>query len=291
MSDIIDFTDDVIVPDDFDPTAETYDLESETPASPSPTTSSETENADGLADAQPAEPTITPEPEASPQPELPAAPQSIKVKYNHEEREIGLEEAALLAQKGMNYDKLEARLKALEANDSRSARLAKHLGYENVEEMFAAAEENFVKRQIQELVDEGNTEAMARFLVQQRMAEAAKTEAAQVPEPSQGEPTPKPDPSGLTPERKAELDEFVKAYPGITKLPDEVIAANRNGVRLLVAYERYQNKAALDELAILKQNQAAAAKAPVSGVTGKSAQSSTSEADDAFLKGFNSDAW
>ena len=182
MSDIVDFTDDFIVPDDFDPSAEAYDLEGGTPEADGPTTSPAPENTDEPATPEPAEPTITPEPPAEPQPEsvIPSAPQSIKVKYNHEEREIGLEEAALLAQKGMNYDKLEARLKALEANDSRSASLARRLGYENAEEMFAAAEENFEKRQIQELVDEGNTEAMAKFLVQQRKAEAARLEAARV---------------------------------------------------------------------------------------------------------------
>jgi hypothetical protein len=95
----------------------------------------------------------------------------------------------------------------------------------------------------------------------------------------------------MTPERKAELMEFVKAHPGVTELPEEVVRMNRNGVRLLVAYERFQNQAALKELAILKQNQAAAAKAPVSGVTGKPGVKPKQQEDDPFLRGFDSDPW
>ena len=47
-----------------------------------------------------------------------------------------------------------------------------------------------------------------------------------------------------------------------------------------------EKKAALDELAILKQNQAAAAKGPVTGTVGK-AEPEKPEAEDPFLKGFN----
>ena len=48
------------------------------------------------------------------------------------------------------------------------------------------------------------------------------------------------------------------------------------------------NKAAQNELAILKQNQAAAVKAPVTGTTGKAAPK-VDEPDDPFLLGFNKD--
>ena len=69
-----------------------------------------------------------------------------------------------------------------------------------------------------------------------------------------------------------------------------MIETNQKGVRLLVAYERYQNQSAINELAVLKQNQAAAARAPVSGVTGRTA--SPEPPEDVFLKGFNADnAW
>ena len=141
-------------------------------------------------------------------------------------------------------------------------------------------------------MDAGNTEAMARFLVEQKMAKAAPSAPQEQPQ-AQGQPTPAGQPqSSMSPEREAELREFVRAYPGVTKLPDEVIADNAKGVRLLVAYERYKNKAALNELAILKQNQAAAAKAPVSGVTGKAAPKDADPyKNDPFMKGFDADSW
>ena len=136
-------------------------------------------------------------------------------------------------------------------------------------------------------MEDGNTEAMARFLVDQQMKEAS-AESAPNPEPTQEAPSTVPQRPPLSPERKAELDEFIRAYPGVTKLPDEVIVANRQGVRLLVAYERYINQSARKELAILKQNQASAAKAPVRGVEGKAASVSGGPIDDPFLKGFDS---
>lgn len=68
---------------------------------------------DGAVDPVPTDPTpqdpmlndpVDPAIPADPQPTDPI-PQTIKVKYNHEEREIPLDEAIQLAQKGMNYDK------------------------------------------------------------------------------------------------------------------------------------------------------------------------------------------
>lgn len=283
MSDVFNFDDDVILPEGFDPNSESYEFsEGEPSGETAPTTEPVAETgvpAEPSAAAEPA-PTTVPEPVAVP------IPQTIKVKFNHEERELTFDEAARYAQMGMNYDKLQERLNGFEAQNAKSDRLAKNLGYADANEMIAAAEQNYYNRQVKELMEDGNTEAMAKFLVDQRMAKAAEVERqAQQP---QEQPTPAPSNSRFTPERRAELDEFVRAYPGVTKLPDEVITANRNGVRLLVAYERYQNKKALDELAILRQNQAAAARAPVSGVTGK-AGTPPAQAEDPFLKGLEAD--
>lgn len=275
---IPDFSEDYIVPQDFDPNAESYDFgseEAETTQPESQTTPDETPSA---------EPTTTPDTPPAEQEQTPQ-PQTVRIKFNHEEMDLPIDQIQVLAQKGMNYDKLMERVTKADAFNERSGRLAKELGYASAEEMIAQAEQNHINRQVEALMDEGNTEAMARFLVEQRM------KAAQ-PAP-QPEPTPQQEPARptLSPERKAELDEFIRAFPGVTKLPDEVIAANRSGVRLSLAYERYLNKSAKQELAILKQNQAAAAKAPVTGVMGKPSPQAQSEAEDPFLKGFNSDIY
>lgn len=277
------FADDAILPDDFDPNAETYTFTEDEPSGEqTPTIETVTET-----DApQETEQITEPAPTTVTEPAAPVIPQTIKVRFNHEERELSFDEAARYAQMGMNYDKLQERINGFEAQNAKTNRLAKNLGYADANEMIAAAEQNYYNRRVKELMDDGNTEAMAKFLVDQQIAKAAEAEK-QVQQP-QEQPTPAPRTTTFTPERKAELDEFVRAYPGVTKLPDEVIAANKSGVRLLVAYERFKNKAALDELAILRQNQAAAARAPVSGVTGKAA-AQPPQADDPFLKGLDSE--
>ena len=48
--------------------------------------------------------------------EEPEVPAKFKVKFNHEEKELGYDEAVPLIQKGMNYDKLQERLQALESD-------------------------------------------------------------------------------------------------------------------------------------------------------------------------------
>lgn len=286
---MMDYSDDAILPDDFDPNDPTYTLDrGMTDTAPTGETTPTTEE---VAESNVAEQSMDASTtEQSDQP----APTTVKIKYNHEDRELTLDEAAILAQKGLNYDKIEQRMRALEAYEARSARLAQSLGYQSSDEMIAAAEQNHINRQIRELVDAGNTEAMARFLVEQKMAKANQSFAAQAPTP-QVLPTPAASSatSGLTPERQAELAEFVNRFPGVTKLPDEVIADNRRGVRLSDAYERYQSKLAnseqtklRQELAVLKQNQAAAAKAPVSGTVGKAAPAKE-EPEEPFMKGFN----
>ena len=298
--------DDAILPEGFDPNADNFDFGIEggeqpaapttepTPAEPATETtdSQQASVLDALLNPQPttAE-TQTPEAQAQqgqPAPADAPAPQTIKIRFNHEDREIGLDEAAVLAQKGLNYDKLNQRVQEFEATHAKSDQLAKQLGYKSTDEMIAAAAENFRSRQVRELVDAGNTEAVAQFLVDQRMAKAqAEASALANAEAQPQQPAAEPGRPQISPEREAELKEFVTNYPGITKLPDEVIAANRKGVRLLVAYERYLNKAARDELAVLKQNQAAAAKAPVNGAIGK-ASAPDAGVDDPFLKGFES---
>lgn len=309
---------DMILPDDFDPNNENYDLFAEpstssAPAAETPTTETmptetdpavtETQTASPEQTTPPAQPETT-IPDAVPpteqveqpsEPSVPQMPQTIKVKFNHEEREIGLDEAAILAQKGMNYDKLQQRIADLEARSNRSEVLARQLGFNSSDEMLEAAGKNFVDRQVQDLVADGNTEAMARFLVEQQMAKAAESvKKPAAPEPETAQETP-----SMTPERRSELLEFVHAYPDASRnpLPQEVIDANKSGVRLLVAYERYLHKAALKErddalkeLAIQKQNQEAAGRAPVSGVTGKPVAQKKQE-DDPFVMGFDSDNW
>jgi len=302
---------DAILPDDFDVNNPNYSLDSTPEEAPTTETESETNAQEVVQESETTEPT-TPQVET----EQPAIPQTVKVKFNHEERELSLDEAATYAQKGMNYDKLNERVQGFEAANARNERLAKRLGYENAGEMIDAAEKNYYNRQVRELIDAGNTEAMARFLVDQQMKEEGLAkEQPQAQAPVQESSAPK-----INPDRKAELDEFIAAFPGVTILPPEVITANRSGVRLKDAYSNYMSKQAQiqnqtvtpqvsapqapaqpqlseveklrQENQILKQNQASAAMAPVTGVTGRPSTDTVDPLEnDPFMKGFNYDQW
>lgn len=281
---------DMILPEGFDPEKGDANFDADgnlldAPVEAEPTTAeAQTETNEGTTEpvAETEEPTTVPE-EAS---ETPVAP-TVKVRYNHEDRELSLDEAALLAQKGMNFDKIEAKSRDQEARLNKYDQMAKMFGYENADAMLTQAEENFMESKVKDLVDQGNTEAMARFLVKQEME---KNRPQQTKPIQQG---------GLTPERKAEIDEFARNYPGVTKIPDEVFALNRKGLNLSAAYGVYQKQIALEqenakaktvqnELAILKQNQASAARGPVTGTTGMAAPEKE-EPEDPFLKGFENE--
>lgn len=287
---------DMILPEGFNPELgdQNFDDEGnlvEAPAQEEPTTATpeaETElTAAGTEEAPATDPTTSQDgQEAEPE------PQKVKVKFNHEERELTLDEAAVYAQKGMNFDKVSQRAKEQEEKLTRYEEMAKLFGYENAEAMMTQAEKNFVEVKVKDLMDQGNSEAISRFLVNQELASRR---------PTASKPAASPETGGISSDRKAELDEFVASHPGVTQLPEEVIEMNRGGIRLKTAYEFYEKKQALDkameaskatqnELAILRQNQAAAAKAPVTGTTGKAAPAGQAdEANDPFLMGFNRD--
>lgn len=224
-------------------------------------------------------------------------PQTLKVRFNHEDRELSMDEATVYAQKGMNYDRIEQRSREQEARLSKYEDMAKMFGFENADAMMSQAKDNYVNVKIQELVNQGNSEAMARFLVQQEMKE--QNANAQAPQATQAESNEPPVLRGVAPEIKEQIKEFAAAYPDVTKIPDEVFKMHTEGVRLKTAYAIWENKnsmekvqaekqAALNELAILKQNQAAAAKGPVTGTVGI-APPAKDEPEDPFLKGFNLD--
>lgn len=232
--------------------------------------------------------------------QIEAPRQTLKIRYNHQDKELSMDEAAILAQKGMNYDRIEQRSREQGSKLNRYEELAKRFGFESAEAMMSQAEQNFVEVRVQDLVNQGNSEAVARFLVGQEMKEqkqAAATE--QQPQEVSDIDTPPEPTTGLTPEIKQEIQEFSAAYPGVTKIPEEVFKMHQDGVKLKTAYAIWERnnayeqaqaerQAAINELAILKQNQAAAARGPVTGTTGKTAPTKE-EADDPFLRGFNLD--
>lgn len=285
------FEDDVIMPEGYEEGVDIFGMAMD--ADPNPTMEQEPAQAQTL-ESEPEEqvvPAQATEPTTAPQTEVqePAQAQTIRIKYNHEEREIDLNEAATLAQKGMAYDKAKAKADQYEQSIGQMEQEAKALGYDSVQAMLDAARKSFEDHRVQALIDEGNTEAMARFLVNQEAKERSQA-LSQAAQPAAGMPEAQESPAPASAFKDGEVEEFVKLYPGVTQIPPEVIKAHREGVRLSVAFEKYQTKQAQEELRVLRQNQAAAAKAPVStGVTGGGGSNPPEK--DPFLEGFDSDNW
>lgn len=94
----------------------------------------------------------------------------------------------------------------------------------------------------------------------------------------------------------AEVTQLKALFPKVEEIPDEVLnVAATKDISVVTAYLAYREnesaKAAESlkkENAILKQNAASAAKAPVKGVTGGGA---SADKVDYFMKGFESDPW
>ena len=207
----------------------------------------------------------------------------VRIKYNHEEKELELDEAAQWVQKGFHHDKISPTYE-------KAATLAKQMGYKTADEMIKAAEDNFIAQQVQELVDEGVHESVAETVVRAKLGMLKHPDPEPEVEPA---PIAQPDPAA---QRQAEIDRdidlFIKAYPGVTQVPDAVLKTCReNGTPLVAAYAKWEAEQAKQELKILRQNQAAAAKAPVGGATTHGNVNMKAQEKDPFTEGFDSDVW
>jgi len=263
-----DFADDAILPAVYTEGADIFADAVDDGAAPAIETPAPEE---GTEEAAPEE--ETPAIETQPAEELPTEKKVFKVKHNHEERDVTEDEAVPLIEKGLNYDKVSQRKAELETRQTQSDELASLLGYAGTDEMLEAARTNYIEQRVAALVDDGVHEAIARDLVQRDLDKKPVVQKVETESPDA--------------ERDKDLDAFVKLNPGVTKLPPEVVEAVKNGVTLTLAYERFKNKQTLEENRILKQNQAAAAKAPVATTTKQGGAMGT--AKDPFLAGFDSD--
>ncbi len=144
-------------------------------------------------------------------------------------------------------------------------------------------------------LEAGMTEGVARLVAK----EAAGGEYS-----LNDEAEPKPADQSAEPEKThipvrdfaAEVKQLKALFPKVEEIPDEVLnVAATKDISVVTAYLAYREnesaKAAESlkkENAILKQNAASAAKAPVKGVTGGGA---SADKVDYFMKGFESDPW
>lgn len=213
----------------------------------------------------------------------------FKANIDHSERDIELDPSELPAiyQKAQALDRYQNKFSEAEKEFKSWDALARGLNYENRQAMMQGAMDGA----IQSYMDEhpGVPEDMARdFITRKFNLEAPERVSAQTADAPQS-----------TRDFKSEVAALFSAYPQARSmpLPDEVTSdALENNKPLVQAYADYQAKAASAkaknaerENKILKQNQASAAKAPVSKVTGGGKTDTSPE--DPFITGFNSDEW
>lgn len=145
----------------------------------------------------------------------------------------------------------------------------------------------------QEQIDNGMTEAVAKMVAANESDGKTYSLTDETPEPeAQQTAESKQDRDFLN-----EVNQLKVLYPDFKTMPNEVASAVANGAPLLTAYVAYRAKqdakaaaSAKRENQILKQNAAAAAKAPVTGVTG-GGTSSASQKTNPLLDGFDSPQW
>ena len=204
--------------------------------------------------------------------------------------DIGEDEVPALYQLAKAGERWKAKNDTMRQQVEHYEQIAKGMGYATVDEMIQKTAEGYKAAKVQELMEQGTPQTIAEDYVDRMM----QREAEKAPDPEPEEPTPESHERNI----QAEAQELIVARPDLKtrQLPMEVVEAWRNGENLLNAYNRYEarqkeaeNQKLKKENNILKQNAAAAAKAPVKGVTGGAP--TDTEPEDPFLKGFDSDPW
>lgn len=245
--------DDAILPDDF----------VDTPVEEMEEPQDDTFESDA-EDTKPAEEPTEPEPTV----ETP----KIKVKYNHEEKEIDLEEAAVLAQKGMNYDKAVERA----AQQARDAYIAEQ-GHEwNGKKITTEAEykQALMERDlIEKYKDQGLPDEVIQELVESRKFREQYQSQQQQNESKQ--------------KQESEYAEFVAIYPDVDpkSIKPETWDRVNAGTPLKYSYMEQERVELMAKAKVQEQNQINRQKAPVRSVSDHGTGDTTS---DPFLEGFDS---
>lgn len=232
-----------------------------------------------------------------------AAPRKLKfqatIDHNTQDVEIDESELPTLYQKAQNLDRAQERSRQSGATLSKLDKLAKLLEYNDTDDFFKGTVDNLIEQRKNELVAEGVHATVADRIARQDYADLLSDVSGTPSKPAT--PVPGRDFTAETQELLSKHPELGPASP----VPNEVVleAARPGGPTLLQAYESYLSKqktsmsktekaeleALRKENKTLKQNAEAARRAPVtSAIKGGATKE---EADDPFLKGFNSEIW
>jgi hypothetical protein len=250
----------VILPDDFEMPTETETVEDTTP----------TEQVEVETETQESQEPIT---EQTP---------FLKVKYNKEEMELDEERARELAQKGLNYDKVQERLQQLETDPRLSfvEELAAQFGMD-VPTYLEAVKQQQEEAKLNELLQQNIPEEYAREMLENRKFRQQLESERQTKAQEE--------------KQNADYNEFFNYFKEANgrdfnsqsdQIPESVWQATQNGVPLKFAYMQHENNLLRQQLQTQKQNQTNKQKAPVGSVTAHGSNEVASEDD--FLAGFDS---
>jgi hypothetical protein len=151
----------------------------------------------------------------------------------------------------------------------------------SVKEYEKQQEEQRQKEQMQELIDGGLSEEIARSVVEtmafknQLKEEKAELEKAKEEQKAKEQ-------------KDKEYEEFLQAYPNVKaeEIPKEVFEATKDGKSLLNAYTEYENKVLKEKIKQMEQNNKNASNSVVTPTSDGS--STEQQSKDAFLEGFDS---
>lgn len=201
--------------------------------------------------------------------------QRIRIKYNHEERELTLEEATQLAQKGMNYDKLQQKFNEAQNNPGLAYlnKLAERSGT-SIENLVSYWEEQETQAELNQLIQNNIPEEYAREMIEnKKFREQMEQKERQ---------------AQLESKQHQEFDDFFKTFTDVKpeSIPAEVWQRNEEGVPLKYAYMEHEYNQLKNEMQVLKHNQEIKKKAPIRSTISYGNKEETT--DDPFLEGFNS---
>ena len=184
------------------------------------------------------------EPTETKQPDGQDTDQYLELKHFDEVKKVTKDEARVLAQKGMDYDRIRNKLgEAEEAN----AKLQKYESFLNeIKGDFATLDDLMNDTRARVMADKEN--------ISYEDALKKVKEANQQPEPKK---EPEVDMNAVIQQiRKQSFQEFAQAYPDVkpTDIPKEVWEDLEKTNNLLASYVKYEAKKIKDENAVLKKN-------------------------------------
>jgi hypothetical protein len=208
----------------------------------------------------------------------------LKVKYNKEEVALDEARARELAQKGLNYDKLQERYQALETDPRLTfvQQLAQEQGME-VNEYLEAVRAAKEQQALDQLLQDNIPQELAQEILESRREREERKREVETRQAEEAQ--------------RAEAMDFFEYFRETTgrdykagskeDLPDEVISIQEEqGIPLKFAYMQYHSKQLQKQIQVLKQNETNAKRAPIGGLSTHGSTEVASEDD--FMRGFNS---